>query len=141
MRVFQERQGLLAVLGRHRGLFRRLQRFLDLPLLQFFELAQYLAQVVTDHILGDVQLARRQSNKPAACAHAVEVQGINVEGLAAAHQQVDLHQHIEGKVFGKPPDTIASIAQHDHDLFIAYLRLDLGRRHRRQRRGRQHSVQ
>ena len=126
-RVFQqiERRGAVLVADGDLGCF-RLQRFLDLLVLQFLQLAKHVPQVVFDGIFFQAHLDGGLLDEHGALAGRVQVERIDMEAVAASGHQIHSHDGV-AEILCESAHPIAAVAQRDGDLFALHFDRDVHR--------------
>jgi hypothetical protein len=118
-RIFEqvERGGAVLVVDGDLGRF-RLQRLLDLPLLQFLQRAQHVPEIVFDGIFRQSHFHGGLLDEDSALAGRVEIERIDVEAVPAGGQQIHLQDGV-AEILRQAAHTIAAVAQRDGD-FVAF---------------------
>ncbi|MGQ0715345.1 MAG: hypothetical protein ACT4PJ_16730 [Gemmatimonadaceae bacterium] len=135
MRVAEELKRRLALRLAHRRRRGRdrCERRGDLLRNEGFEREDERADVVLDEILADPELLRGLRDEEPASACGVEVERVDVHGVAALHEQIH-PERIGREILRQPAHPIGPIADRGGHLIAAPLERE--REHRRRRDGR-----
>ena len=103
---------------------RRLQDLPDLGVLELLELQEHLAEVLLEGVVLEAELGGGLLDEGGPVPGRVEIEGVDVEGVGARRQDVDLHD-VVGRVLVEASDPIPAISQPDDHLSLVDLGGDL----------------